>query len=72
MSEEPTGLGATNVRLTFRTFRTYVRKLKVIAEAHDLRLGRHLSLGAALNLIISKYDASEEEAKVARKKGTKR
>jgi len=70
---EPTELGATNVRMTFRTFKAYVQKLHVIAQAHDLRLGRRLSVAAALNMIIGKYDASAEQAMVdAKKKTTKK
>jgi len=75
MSDDPTELGATNVRMTFRTFKAYAQKLRVVAQAHDLRLGRRLSLGAALNLIISKYDDSADRAKVRaakKKKGAKR
>jgi hypothetical protein len=69
----PADLGATNERFTFRTFREHVRKLHVIAEAHNLRVGSRLSLGAALNMIIGLYDASAEEAAVKRKKkGAKR
>ena len=73
MSEDPADRGATNVRLTFRTFRLYVQKLRVIAQAHDLRLGSRLSIGAALNMLIGGYDASAEQAKVdAKKKKRKR
>lgn len=75
MSADPTELGATNVRMTFRTFRAYVQKLRVIAQAHDLRLGRRLSLGAALNLLIGSYDVSAEQRTIEsrkKKKGTKR
>lgn len=77
MSETPPELGATNVRLTFRTFKPFVRKLLGIAQAHDLRLGRRLSLGAALNLIIGAYDDSREQhinqaKKRLKKKGAKR
>lgn len=69
----PDSLGSTNERLTFRTYKSFVQKLKVIAEAHDLRVGRRLSLGAAINLIIGQYDASAEQAKIdSKKKGTKR
>lgn len=72
----PPELGATDVRLTFRTFRAYAQKLRVIAQAHDLRLGSRLSLGAALNMIIGKYDDSAERAIVEKmaksKKGAKR
>jgi hypothetical protein len=63
--DTPAELGATNARITFRTFKVYVQKLRAIALAHDLRLGRRLSLGAALNLVIGKYDASTEQAMVA-------
>lgn len=72
MSDVPTGLGATNVRLTFRTFKAYVQKLRVVAQAHDLRLGRRLSVGAALNLLIGSYDASAEQRKVESMKKKKR
>jgi hypothetical protein len=75
MSADPTELGATNVRMTFRTFKAYVQKLRLIAQAHDLRLGRRLSLGAALNLIIGSYDVSPEQRTVdsmKKKKGAKR
>jgi len=67
----PPELGATNVRLTFRTFRAYVQKLRTIAQAHDLRLGSRLSLGAAMNLIIEKYDDTEERSIVEKKKSKK-
>jgi hypothetical protein len=72
MNDVPTGLGATNVRMTFRTFKAYVQKLRVIAQAHDLRLGRRLSLGAALNLLIGSYDASIEQRMVDKKKSKKK
>ncbi len=71
MAAEPTELGATNVRLTFRTFKAHMQKLRVIAQAHGLRVGRRLSLGAALNLIIGRYDAAEEQAAVESKKKSK-
>ncbi len=58
-------LGATNVRITFRTYKKYVERLRVVAQAHNLRLGSRLSLGAAVNLIIGKYNDSEERARVA-------
>lgn len=58
-------LGATNVRITFRTYKKYVERLRVVAQAHNLRLGTRLSLGAAVNLIIGKYDDSDERARVA-------
>jgi hypothetical protein len=66
--EDFEGSGATNVRLTVRTFRAYVDKLRLVARARDLRLGSRLSIGAALNYIIGKYDASEEQAIVDSKK----
>jgi hypothetical protein len=77
MGDAPTALGATNVRMTFRTYKTFVQKLRVVAQAHHLHIGRRLSLGAALNLLIGSYDASKEQAMVdsikrQRKKGTKR
>jgi len=58
-------LGSTNVRITFRTYKVYVQKLTVVARAHGFRLGARLSLGAALNHIIGRYDDTEETAKVA-------
>jgi hypothetical protein len=61
--------------MTFRTFKAYVQKLRIIAQAHDLRLGRRLSLGAALNLLIGSYDASAEQRTIEsrkKKKGAKR
>lgn len=66
-------LGAKSERLTFRTYRAYVEKLRVVARAHDLRLGDDLSLGAAVNMIIGKYDDTSERAKVRpKKKGARR
>lgn len=64
-------MGATDRRLTFRTYRKHVQKLKSVAEAHNLRINGRPSIGAALNLIIERYDASSELARV-KKKGTKR
>jgi len=58
-------LGATNVRMTFRTYKVYVEKLRCVAQARGFKLGGHLSIGAALNHIIGKYDDTEERAKVA-------
>ncbi len=73
MSDEPTELGATNARFTFRTYKTYVAKLLLIAKAHDLRIGDEFSIGKALNMIIEKYNDSAERAKVGvKKKGAKR
>lgn len=69
---EPDELGATNARLTFRTFKVYVEKLRVVAEAHGLLIDKRPSVGAALNMIIGKYDDSTERAKARKKKGSKR
>jgi hypothetical protein len=74
-SSENDAVGATNVRITFRTFKAHVQKLRVIAQAHDLRLGRRLSVGAALNMLIGSYDVSAEQRTIEsrkKKKGTKR
>ena len=71
-AELAASLGATNVRMTFRTFKAYAQKLRLIAQAHDLRLGRRLSLGAAINLLIGSYDASAEQRMVDRKKNSKK
>ncbi len=64
MSDESEDLGATSVRLTFRTFRAHFEKLRLVAKAHGL------SLSGAINKIIASYDASTEE-RAAKKKGRK-
>lgn len=72
MPDEFESQGSANVRVTVRTFKAYVDKLRLVAMARDLRLGRRLSIGAAINYIISKYDTAEERELVDAKKRRKR
>ena len=63
---EKAATGATEVRVTFRTYRSHVDKLERVAETEGLRSGPRPSVGKALNHVIEKYE--EETPKRRRRK----
>lgn len=59
----------TEVRLTFRTWKSFEEKLNRIAVARNLNMGKRPSVGAALNYLIENYDDSAEKKMLAAHRG---
>jgi hypothetical protein len=60
---------ATDVRITFRTHKSRVEKLKRVAEVHELKVGARYSVGAAINHVVDHY---RDERPKKKKKAVKR
>lgn len=46
---------ATDVRITFRTHKSRIEKLRKVARAHDLKSGARYSIGAAINFVVDQH-----------------
>ncbi len=59
---------ATDQRVTFRTHKSRIEKLRRVAEVHELKVGARYSIGAAINHVVDSYREERPKKKVAPKK----